>query len=189
MDEGSICEDGPTDEVVAKYMMNQGVEVVQYHWQNPESSIGTTELSFISATVRKENGDPGIVFQGKDPIHIEVFYEVNDEIQCFVSVCLTTPQGVPLLTTLDTDKHNVGSKLRPPGKYRSTFVIPGNLLTVGHYNVSLYSHQLKGKDFGINLNVIGFEISFEGSLQDLDRCTRPNSSGIRPYIEWHTELI
>jgi lipopolysaccharide transport system ATP-binding protein len=141
---GKIEYEGDPHEAVNKYLFtNEEVsrgrcEVV---WNDESSAPQCEELILKSVKAYDDLGTQGNVFRTDKPLYIEYVYKVKQNIRGMrVVLAMTLDEGYVAFSATDQDKLPLDI---PPGLYRSTIVIPANLMNRKRYFISL-SFEIPG---------------------------------------------
>lgn len=138
LDAGKVVMVGNADEVVREYLSIGGETKRTVTW-NPGSAPGSDELSFTSVRLLDNEGQvDGALATGND-LFLEVKYVVHRDLSNLrIALALSTDDGIEVLAS--SDYHDYGKRRhREPGKYTSICRIPGGLLNIGRYVISVHA--------------------------------------------------
>jgi len=164
---GRLTADGPTIEVIKKYLRVGWRPTAE--WKRPASRPWGDHIVFQEVRTVRENGDPAGSFLGSEPVRIELEYVIRRPMnECQIGVRLTNSEGVAVLWTSDCDERNVPAVPRGPGTYSASVEIPGRFLTPGTYSMFVAAHSPGIQLFEQLEDVITFEVDPPGALTQLD---------------------
>lgn len=132
LNNGRMIDDGPTDEVVARYL-NSGVNTAaERKWENLANSPGDETVRLIAIRALNEKGEVSTGFGVQEPFTIEIEFVVLREgstIDNFIT--FFNDSGTKLLFTLDNSDIKWHNQKRPKGHYCVVCHIPANLFNEG----------------------------------------------------------
>ncbi|HSI98276.1 MAG TPA: ABC transporter ATP-binding protein [Gaiellaceae bacterium] len=188
LDKGEIVRDGPSSEVVARYLQSgYGTGSVR-EWPDIESAPGD-ELVRLRRLRALQDSAPVDAADVRRPIGIEVAFTVlRDGEPVFPKLKVWDAQGNVAFNAMDTSPR--WDEPTPPGDYVSTAWIPANFLNEGlatvHVEVSslrapkLYPHAMT--------DPIAFYVEDPGEGDSArGRFTGQWKGVIRPMLDWTTE--
>ena len=131
LDEGKLCRDGISHEVVKAYL-NSGLGVMSSReWLYPGKAPGSEVARLRAVRVRTESGQSSERIDIRKPVGLEMEYELlKPGYKLMPSIDLYNEEGVCLFDAIEHDPAWRG-RVRPPGRYRSTAWVPGNYLAEG----------------------------------------------------------
>ena len=185
LEKGQIRDDGPADKVVASYLTSGVAGFSERTWKNKDEAPGGDVACLLAVRVKDENGQVLQSFDIREPIGIEMEYEVfKSDYLLLPHYNIFNEEGGWVFTTIDTDPKWRGR--RPAGKYKATAWIPGNFLSEGLLFVqsSLFTLEPTTTQFEPR-DVISFQVvdSLEGNTA---RGDWPGSmkGAVRPLLNW-----
>jgi len=131
LDAGKVLADGPSHEVVAAYLRSDLGTTAARAWPEVASSPGNAVVRLRSVCVRTRQGDVTAALDIRQPVAIEVDFDVLTGGQVLVpNLHFFNEEGVCLFISSEVDSpwHR---RPRPAGLYRATAWLPGNLLAEG----------------------------------------------------------
>lgn len=191
LDKGRVVKDGAAVEVVNDYMGESLNATAVREWPDPDSAPGSEAVRIRRVRVRTKEGDTAPQVDIRNPVGIEVVYEVLQPNQILTpSFDLFNEQGVHVFAV-----HDVGSEWRreprPVGRYVSTMWIPGNTLSEGHLFVqaSVLSYHPITRLHTREPNVVTFQVieSAEGDSARGDYVGAVPGV-VRPLLPWQTDF-
>ena len=160
LENGAVVLDGPAQSVASAYLSSGVGATAVREWPDLSTAPGDQVVRLCAVRVLAEDGEQSDTLDIRRPIGIEMEYEVLEPGHVFhPHFGLRNEDGVQLFVAQDVDPE-WRRRRRPPGRYRSTGWIPGNLLAEGAISVSATLMTLEP----------------EQSLYDRQRC-RPVQSG------------
>jgi lipopolysaccharide transport system ATP-binding protein len=144
LDHGHIVFDGSASDGVEAYMTKAGAlepgGAVEWPSGDPEQPAGE-EIVVRRVAAVGPGGAPQGIHQTSSPIRIDVDYEVLRPVRGIrIVLSVLTQEGELAFMTTD---HAMRPTFETPGTYRSTAVIPGNLLNRRSYLIRL-SFEMPG---------------------------------------------
>jgi homopolymeric O-antigen transport system ATP-binding protein len=158
-------------------------------WKNPLKAPGGEVVRLLGVRVRSATGEIADVVDIRDPVTIEMEYEViTPGYKLMPHFLFTNPEGIDAFSAHDVDPVWRG-RSRPVGKYRSTVRIPGNLLTESTLFVAAGMQTI---DPAVRQFFEPYTVSFQViEPHDADGARGDYSGHItgimRPLLEWNTE--
>ena len=131
LSEGGIIEDGPSHKVVSVYLSSDVGVTAAREWKDKDQAPRNDVVRLCSVRAKTEDGKVTDAFDIRNPIKIEIEYEVLTPghvlVPCFGC---ENEDGVAAFVTSDRDPQ-WRRKPRPVGRYLSAAYIPGNFLAEG----------------------------------------------------------
>lgn len=192
LSQGTVVADGPSREVIGKYLQ-EGVERSgEYVWSDPTTAPGSDKVRLHA--IRIVSGDqPSADVSIEEPIHIEIeFWNLQPGTELSTSIQLLDKMGVEVLSSANFPSASLTrdewfDKPYPAGLFKSSCTIPGHFLNEGLYSVSVLvfnrvSHvELNAKE------VIRFNVQDTGSM---GAEWRGRWAGVvRPRLAWQTKVV
>ncbi len=177
---GAVLHYGNAADVVARYLA--GTTSARSHCRRDPNQAPLSPIQFLAVSLK--NGVAGSsIYRGDQDIHIILEYQVSQKVlNAGINIRIYSHDGVPLLSTADTDAAGIAASQRAPGLYRSTVVIPAHTLAPGFYYVMVAAHAPGQQVYDLVENAVTFEVTPVGSLTSLD-----NRLGyFAPLLHWRT---
>lgn len=185
VDKGSIIDDGPSAQVVTRYLTaaTSVQQVSEELWDQPEDAPGTDTVRLRRVRVRRQDGDETEPLTMQTPFVVEVeYWNLVPETQLHITIHLYTPEGIVAFTT--------GSQAHQPlpaGLFRSTGYFPGDLLNSGiHRFVVMVIKDSSSVAFTyesqVPINILDVQ-QREGS------CYGKEPGVVQPKLRWITEFL
>jgi len=185
---GRIVQDGNSPQVVAAYLSSGNVAVRQSQWKGTERP-GDSYLRVDSISLNDIDGNPVIDVPISQDIAIEIIYDVlQPGARASLALTLFDATGLLIFSSLGNNEENLYyDRSLQPGRYLTTCVLPGNLLSDGRYFVSIIGNSgLGNDDFKIE-HAVSFDAVDDGVLR---RDYHGRFDGIiRPKLIWTTRLM
>ena len=190
LENGKLCRDGNSHEVVNAYLHSELGTISSREWTDPLRAPGGEVARLRAVRVCTSDGRSEEAFDIRKPVGLEMEYEVLKPGYKFLPAMeLWNDEGVCLIDSIEYDP-NWRGQVRPPGRYRSTAWIPGNYLAEGTMFVSAYLETVdpKIKQF-YEKQVVAFTVvdSGEGDSARGDFAGKLRGV-VRPRLDWSTVL-
>lgn len=184
LDGGKLILDSDTNSVLNKYLEIQGNVVPQISWK-AEDAPGND--FFRCASIKICEGEGGHIGRAPNdqPIKVEIEYDVlMDKTVMGLTLYVKNFEGEIIFGSINNHDEEWHGKPKALGRYKSTCIIPANLLMDGVYSLSV---NMWAGGYTMNIpieNAVSFEVYDTGSL-------RKDYFGgwggiIRPKLEWNT---
>jgi len=189
LDEGKLVADGPAHKIASDYM-NAGLGIGPVReWPNPLKAPGGEVARLLAVRVRTAEGEITDVMDMRQPVKIEMEYEVMiPGYRLMPHFLFTNQEGIDAFSAVDVDPVWRG-RPRPAGKYLSTVWLPGNFLTGGTLFVAA---GLQTVDPAIRQFFEPNTVSFQVIEPQHADGARGDYSGhitgvVRPLLKWTTQ--
>lgn len=182
LDHGRLVEDGPTSQVLGRYLTDEASEDGCRTWPEGFANPGVNDLGIYGLQLTNEdevvtsNLDAGRAFT------VQIDYRVHQPLPpCRVGFVLSTSDGIPVFEAYDTD-NALAPEARQPGPMTSRCLIPGNLLSPGRYILSINAGIPGQRNLAYLEGALAFNVedfTANGALM------RSETRGIiRPRLDW-----
>ena len=192
LEDGEVRLDGPSSQVASEYLSAGIGTSAERTWTNPVDAPGDELLRFSAVRVLTETGETCETSDIRNSVAIQLEYEVLQSGHVVhPHFALTNEDGVVLFVAQDLDDSWRG-KQRPPGRYRSTGRIPGNLLAEGAFTVSAFLRSLNQNTLHASArDAVHFRVIDPLTASDTARGDYPMRipGAVRPMLEWTTEQV
>ena len=190
LDEGRVIEDGLAHQVVSTYLQsNSGTEGAR-EWSDPAKAPTGKVARLCAVKVRSENGRLTDIIDIRRPFTIEMEYKVFKDGHVFLPhFGFRNEMGNAAFVTVDQDP-KWRKRPRPKGHYKSTVLVPGNLLAEGMLFVNCHLMTLDPDENQFSeFNAVSFNVvdSFEGDSARGD-FAKDMPGVVRPLLNWKTEF-
>lgn len=190
LDEGRILQDGPSHKVVSTYLNAGSGTTAVREWPDPAKAPGSEVARLRAVRVRTEDGRTTDVVDIRQPVGIEMEYEVLKPGYVLLPYFhFFNEEGVLAFEANDHDPV-WRRRPRPAGRWVSTAWIPGNLLSEGTLFVWTALFTLDPIVTVIDVrDVVAFHVvdSLDGDSARGD-WGGPITSVVRPLLKWSTQF-
>ncbi|MFO0697767.1 MAG: ABC transporter ATP-binding protein [Nitrospira sp.] len=190
LEEGKLCRDGRSHEVVNAYLHSELGTMSSREWLDPLKAPKGEVARLRAVRVRTKDGQSAEKFDIRRPVGLEMEYDVlKPGYKLMPSIELWNEGGICLLDAPEQDLAWRGRN-RPPGRYRSTAWIPGNFLAEGTMFVSVALETLDPLVMQFyERQVVAFSVidTDEGDSARGDFAGKLRGV-VRPLLEWTTLL-
>ncbi|NQU17100.1 MAG: ABC transporter ATP-binding protein [Candidatus Saganbacteria bacterium] len=190
--DGMIVKDGPTSEVVRKYMEVGVEEQGEKIWNSIEDAPGDDVVRMHAVRVLNKNGKVCTKFDVCDEIMLEMEYWVlKDDHPLDATYYLIDERGHTILVTLDNLDSPWNEKKKPVGHYCSRCKVPGNLLNNGQISllaaVVTHPHPVHV----ILRDVLRFDVGDAMNPNGVrgNHAMPWPPSAVRPRLQWSEEFV
>jgi lipopolysaccharide transport system ATP-binding protein len=187
MEQGTLKYSGPTADIIERYLEGDS-EVERFrHWEN-DHRPGNSTVRLEQIRVLDERGSTENLLSSEDALHIEIQYEVLKEVKDLRVVAnIMSFDGTEIFSTSDFNYQDT-TRVRMPGRYISSFKVPGNLFNMGRYFVSVDIEIPMSKAFVLS-QTVSFTVS-ELFRNDFGPILSNKPIGlIHPVYPWKVEKI
>jgi lipopolysaccharide transport system ATP-binding protein len=188
---GSVALDGPSADVVARYLQEVGGSQSSRSWPDPADAPRDESTMLRSIRVVDERGETADAVDVREPVGIEIAFTIlrSDGPAVFPKLKLWDGRRNVICNALDTDPR--WAEPQPPGEYTSTAWIPGNLLNEGLVTVdaglaSIGSPKLRPHAGCVDAVSFHVQDAGEGDTAR-GRFTGQLQGVVRPLLDWSTE--
>lgn len=195
LEKGKLVMEGPTADVIEKYIGLRKEVGAEVSWENPAQAPGDSSVKLKSVRVLSEQNKPSAKLDVSKDFSIELTYwNFLDGAKLLPRIYLVDNDGVFVLTAANLPSICVEpdpwyDRPSPKGLFRSVCKIPANLLKEGHYFVNVVVGNSAGLvDAYVHINqeqVISFEITDERSIYK--EHSDYLMGVIQPRLDWKTE--
>ena len=187
---GSIVDEGPASEVVARYLQTVRGSGAEIFWPDLDSAPGGDQVRLRSVRVVNEDGATTDSVDVRAPIGVEIAFTVLDYgTPIFPKLKLRDAQGNTLFNALDTAPR--WRQPTEPGDYVSTAWISGNFLNEGLTSVDVTIARLglvKLIPKADAREAVSFHVHDPGEGDSAKGIFRGQLRGpLRPLLEWTSE--
>ena len=190
LDHGTVVQDGPSNDIVARYLQSVGGGGSAHIWHDLESAPGNDIVRMRSVRVVDETGDVVSAVDVRRPVGVEISFRVLrlDGRAFFPKIKLYDARRNVIFNAMDTSRR--WREPAPPGDYVATAWIPGNLLNEGIVSVDVGIWSLGApKMYGhAGAEVVTFHVQDPGEGDSAKGLFTGQWQGVvRPLLEWTTE--
>jgi lipopolysaccharide transport system ATP-binding protein len=189
LERGRLVDDGPSADVVARYLQAGHGTGASVAWPDPASAPGNDLVRLRSARVL-QHGEVASGVDVREPVAIEIGFTVlRAGPPVFPKIKLVDGRGNVAFNALDTSERWLDPS--PPGEYTSTAWIPGNLLNEGLHSVQVTISSLHAPKLVTHANArdaVSFHVQDYGEGDTAKGLFTGQLQGVvRPLLEWTTE--
>jgi lipopolysaccharide transport system ATP-binding protein len=191
--EGKLVQDGPSEQVVARYLQAEGGAGSRRFWPDLATAPGGKRVRIREIRVVDELGKLVDSVDIRRSVGIEIsFTLLRDDVAVFPRIKVIDREGNNAFTTVDASP--VWSEPPATGDYVATAWIPGNLLNEGLYTVEpgISSLGAIGTDKLVHQARVPEAVAFHVHDPGRGDTSKGGYAGqfrgaVRPLLEWTTE--
>jgi lipopolysaccharide transport system ATP-binding protein len=190
LDEGKIIQDGPSLQVVGRYLSEGFGGSAVREWPDPVKAPGNEGVRLRAVRVKLKDGQVANSVGIREPVSIEVEFDVLSPDKILLpSFGFWNEQGICAFISLDSDPEWRG-KPRPSGHYVSSVTVPGNFLSPGTIYINVGISGLEPfHQFIHEQSVAAFQVVDNfGSNTSRGDYTGGLGGVVRPLLEWNTRF-
>lgn len=190
LEKGELVYRASTREAVDYYMASGLSQSGERTWSEEEIPADAAPFKPIAMRVRDPQGKVADSVQSRQPLQIEIEYELKQPIQGLrVGVYLQTIRGETIFTSFDTDEPKQYDKYgtRAPGHYVSQALLPAHFLNEGQYVLGINASSFRVRRYFQEERALAFTVDAMGApgMQWPELRQGP----VRPLLEWSIEQI
>lgn len=190
LERGKLVHRAPTRQAVDYYMASGLSQSGERVWLPEEVPADATPFRPISIRVRDPQGRVAETVQSRQPVEIEVEYELEKDIQGLrVGLYLQTSRGEVAFTSFDTDApeqyDRYGTRLA--GRYVSRARIPADYLNEGQYVLGLNASSFRVRRYFHEERALAFMVDAMGAPGM--QWPEPRQGLVRPALDWRIEQL
>lgn len=190
--QGKVLMDGAVPDVTLTYLRLGLEQEGERVWQ-PADAPSDSVVRLRKVRVRDGQGDVSTAFTVRDPVFLELEYDVQEECPLDAYVFVANEVGVTVFVSLDNNASPWSEVARPRGTYRSTCQIPCDFLNAGQYSISFYLSQNidKAVMHAEAQDALWFAVSDSSDpagVRGNYRLEWPRSA-LRPRLDWTVERL
>jgi lipopolysaccharide transport system ATP-binding protein len=139
LQQGRLMHDGPSAEVIGRYLSTSFVSRTEQSWDDASAAPGNDKVWLRRVALRPAITDPVVAIGTSTPLDIDVeFWNMVPEARLHVCLHVLNEQHIIAFSTAsnETDPFTRDRPL-PAGLYRSTCRVPGHLLNTGVHRVDV----------------------------------------------------
>ena len=191
--DGRLAEDGPSGQVVSRYLQATQADRparAEQVWPDPATAPGNEKVRLHRAAVRRDEGD-GDGAEGittRTPFRLEFeYWNLDPGARLSLSAHVYDERGVCVFNVVPATEREWRGRAYPVGRFRDVCHIPGDLMNDGTYHVELFvvhddativHHHRDLLTFEV-LDTVGMRGGFYGRW----------AGAVRPIVPWTTELV
>jgi lipopolysaccharide transport system ATP-binding protein len=192
LDQGRIVAEGPSGQVVDRYVADGTAALGEVMWDDPASAPGNDRVRLRAVRVISRGSTTSDV-DIDEPLMVEIEYlNLRPQQRLSVSIHLLDKVGHGVLASANMDSANLGrdpwfDRPHPVGAFRSGCTIPGNFLNEGRYSINAVVLSNVTTIEVLERNVIAFDVHDSGSMRR--EYTGEWLGVVRPKLEWRTTQL
>jgi len=179
--------DGPTSDVVSRYLSTSYSSLSDRTWPDVESAPGNGDVRLRRACVRPENGSPADAIDVHTSFVIEVeYWNFRPAARLNLSLHVYNEQGTKVFNALPYLEEAWQGRPFPRGLYRDRCHIPADLLNDGLHRVELMVVDSNQVVYQLD-DLLDFDVRDDGEGREgwFGRW----EGAVRPQFEWETEQL
>jgi len=191
LDNGQLVADGPSHEIVTRYMHEGSGTSAERTWDDLDKAPGGDVARLKRVRIKNESERLAPTIDIREPVGFEMTFEViEDGYTLLPHFQLVNDQGVVAFLTLDVDPE-WRNKKRPRGTYKATAWVPGNFLTEGSFFIIAQMLTLEPQvlpQFS-EREVASFQVvdSMAAEMTARGDWAKEIPGVVRPLLRWETE--
>jgi lipopolysaccharide transport system ATP-binding protein len=190
LEKGSLVFRSSTREAIDYYMASGLSQSGERIWSSEEIPADAPPFKPIAMRVRDPRGKVVDSVQSREPLEIEIEYELQQAIQGLrVGVYMQTIRGEIVFTSFDTDEPKQYDKYatRPAGRYLSRSLLPAHFLNEGQYVLGINASSFRVRRYFQEERALAFTVDAMGAPGM--QWPEPRQGLVRPLLEWKIEAI
>jgi lipopolysaccharide transport system ATP-binding protein len=189
LDGGGLAGDGPAREVVPRYLQTACASQTERVWDDPAAAPGNGAFRLRKASVRPAGGAaPGGLITVRTPLVLEFeYWNLQPGARLNLSLHVFNDEGVRLFNTGPVREPLWHGRPFEAGLYRSTCLIPGDLLNDGAHRVQLMAVEDQARVIYNMDGALVFDVADEREATCRYHGDWPGA--LRPALDWATELL
>jgi lipopolysaccharide transport system ATP-binding protein len=188
---GEVLMDGPVPDVTLAYLTMGLEQEGERVWQSADAP-GDSVVRLRRVSARDGQGDVRAAFTVREPVYLELEYEIFEECPLDAYVYVSNEVGVTVFVSLDNNDSPWREGVRPRGIYRSACKIPEDFLNNGQYAISFYLSQPDKEIMHVGeQDVLWFEVSDSADPAGVRGNYRRDwpRAALRPRLDWTVERV
>jgi lipopolysaccharide transport system ATP-binding protein len=182
IDQGRLLTFDSTEQVVSKYLTSNTNETGAKTWETGISNSGVDELKIYKIQVLNCDGKPTSSLDVRKHFEVEIHYRITKRLPYFrVGFLLSTADGISAFEAYDADEKRYSGS-REPGDFITKCRVPGNLLNVGNYILTINGGIPNIKNLVYLENVLTVRIEDTGAIGS--HLFDKRQGVVRPRLEW-----
>jgi lipopolysaccharide transport system ATP-binding protein len=188
---GTVQQDGPAAQVTSAYLLSSLKTAAERAWPDPATAPGNDVVRLRAIRVRGKDGDTTAAADIRQPVGIEMTYDVLKPGHCLVPKYeILNESGLCIFSALGLEP-DWRTRTSPMGRLVSTAWIPGNYLAEGTLLVSasVFSPEPVRNHFSLR-DLVAFQVvdslqgdsargDWEGAIPGV----------VRPLLEWDISAV
>jgi len=194
---GTMVFDGGSGRAIGNYLKSKDLDQ-QVNWPQISQAPGNNIIRMRAVRIVKDDGQVCLNFDVRDPLKLEIEFQVYKEAQLAISVQFIGGLGSYIMTSMDNYIRGPWGRQTPysVGSYKSSCYIPGDFLNEGNLRINLWIYSPPLAPYLSPhvrlLNVVSIDI-YDSHDLDGARGAYPYEWGIepavRPKLKWSVEKV
>ena len=191
VDGGKIWKDGPSDDVVSAYLAAGRETATVREWPVRDTAPGGDVVRLRAVRLRSADSEPAESVDIRYPFTVQMEYDVLEPGHMLLpNFQFFNESGIHMFSSHDLDPV-WRQRRRPTGRYVSTVVVPGNLLSDGSVSISVGMETIAPRMFQFYVHdAVTFRVvdTLDGDSARGDYVGKINGV-VRPRLEWTTTVL
>jgi lipopolysaccharide transport system ATP-binding protein len=191
LEDGKVVMDGPTREVISRYLGADREISGAISWDTPESAPGDEVARLRGLRIMGKDGITRGLFSMRESICIEVkFWLLQDLYRVVPMIMVYNESGLCVFTTQAGHDPEYRSQTRTVGAYTSVVEIPSDLMNEGTYTLDVSVRTMFPRRYFLREGgLVSFRVQDEG-LGDSARGEYMGawSGALAPKLAWRTTI-
>lgn len=185
--DGRIVEEGRPRAVISNYLQGSFFTDTERVWEDRATAPGGEEVRLHRASVRPAAGSSTDPITVRTPLVVEFeYWSQRNGAHLSPSMALYNEQGIVVFTSGPPFDPGGGERGDPPGLYRHSCLVPGDLLNDGMYRVVLYIDK-NGRTILQQDDVLVFDV--RDMIEARHGWHGKWVGAVRPLLDWSSELV
>lgn len=187
---GAVVADGPSHEVARKYMRADIGSTAQRSW-DIATAPGNALVRLYSVRVVDPSGRPADRVDIREPVVVEMEWDVYGGDRVMIpTLHVSNEEGAIVFVTQDLEPA-WRNRRRPPGRYVSRVIIPGNFLAEGMFTLATSINTIEtGEVHVIEHDVVAFDVTDSVAGDSARGDYGGEMPGVvRPLLSWTNEVV
>jgi lipopolysaccharide transport system ATP-binding protein len=189
---GRLVDDGPTAEVVSRYLQVARSAVMSREWDDVASAPGNDKVRLHRAAVRPTRSDGGEPatheITTRTPVQIEFeYWNLQAGAHVSLSMHVYNAQDVCIFNAVPVFDNEWRGRPHPAGLFRDVCYVPGDLLNNGTHRVELFVVHDDSTIVHHQPDILTFEVADTAGMRGA--FYGQWAGAVRPLLPWKTELL
>jgi lipopolysaccharide transport system ATP-binding protein len=187
LDAGMVAQIGPSNEITARYLDLNACRAGERMWNDGDQQATDQPMQIRRVALRTQAGLATAELDLRRPHTLEIEYEIREPLPCMRGgFWIAANDGTIVMSSYDADvEAHVGP--RSPGMYVTRCLLPGNLLNVGDYRLTLHGGIPGVRPLYLLENVLAFAVHETGGAGALVGGKRRGL--VRPLLDWEVRKV
>jgi len=188
LEAGRIAADGPSEEVVARYLSLQDSDVRERVWPDPSAAPGNDKVRVRRVWLEPATPREGAVVDRETALEVGVeYWHLAGESDLHVTLHVLVEGQVIAFSSASFHDPSWQEVSRAPGLVRSSCEIPARLLNAGHHRVNVLVVEDRSRVVFTLPDALSFDVAD----------TEPRAGGwygrqpgaVRPHLPWRSRRL